>query len=271
VLPGQSAPRTMDRLLARLERRLGRFAIPNLIVFVVGGMVIAWVLSQVRQDFVESLVLDMSAVRRGQVWRLVSFLFIPMGGSAIWFFVNVYFTWWVGSSLEQHWGAFRFNLCYLLGTVGTIVAAIVAGPQSNTWLDASIFLAFATVFPDVSILLFFILPVKVKWLGIAAALGIAFAAATGDWGTRAAIGAALVNYGVFFGGHWAQWWRMRNVAVRQKARRVTLQSSAGTAFGERVCAVCGAREADGADIRVCSCAKCGGQPRTLCLEHARDH
>ena len=58
--------------------------------------------------------------------------------------------------------------------------------------------------------------------------------------------------------------------VRQKARRVQFEGDA-PAFGQRTCAMCGAREQDGADIRVCSCAKCGGQPRTLCLEHARNH
>jgi hypothetical protein len=261
----------MDRLLARLERRLGRFAIPNLIWFVVGGMAIVLTLSFVRADFQEHLVLDMAAVRRGELWRLVTFLFIPPQTSPWWVIVALYFTWWVGSSLEQQWGSFRFNVYYLLGALGTVVAAVIAGPQSNTWLDSSMFLAFATLFPDMSILLFFILPVKVKWLGIASALLIAYAGVTGDWATRASIAAALVNYGVFFGGHWAGWWKMRNLAVRQKARRTTMRATPGTTFGERSCAICGAREADGADIRVCTCEKCGGQPRTLCLEHARNH
>ncbi len=261
----------MDRLLARLERRFGRFAIPNLILYVVGGMAIVWMLSLVRPEIVERLVLDMAAVRRGEVWRLVTFLFIPPAASSWWILIALYFTWWVGSSLEQHWGSFRFNAYYLLGALGTVLAAVLTGPQSNTYLDSSLFFAFATLFPDVTILLFFVLPVKVKWLGIASAVLVAYSAVMGDWSTRAAIAASLVNYGVFFGGHWAQWWKMRNIAVRQKARRATLKSSEGTVFGQRVCAICGAREADGADIRVCSCEKCGGQPRTLCLEHARNH
>jgi hypothetical protein len=78
------------------------------------------------------------------------------------------------------------------------------------------------------------------------------------------------NYGLFFGGHWWDVWRSRNLQVRQKARRVSMQAGAPV-FGQRTCAICGAREADGADIRVCSCEKCGGQPRSLCLEHARNH
>ena len=260
----------MDRLLARLERHIGRYAIPNLIVFVVGGMAMVWVLSQSRPEFIGALTLDMGRVRQGQVWRLVTFLFIPPRSSPIWVLVNLYFTWWVGSSLEQHWGSFKFNVYYSIGALGTIAAALIAGASSNTWLDSSLFLAFATIFPDVTILLFFILPIRVKWLGIIAAGGIGLAFVLGDWGTRASIIAALSNYVLFFGGHWRQLWRQRGVAVRQRARREQLRSNTPV-FGQRTCAVCGAREADGADIRVCSCEKCGGQPRSLCLEHARNH
>jgi hypothetical protein len=259
----------MERLLARLERRFGRHAIPNLIMYIVGGMAIVWVLSTLRPAFIGRLWLDMRAVRRGEVWRLVTFLFIPPTWSPIWILVNLYFTWWVGSSLEEKWGAFKFDAYYFTGVVSTIVAALIAGPMTNMWLDSSLFLAFATVFPDVTILLFFILPVRVKWLGILAALGIAYSAAT-DWTVRAPIAAALVNYILFFGEHWYALAKGRNVVTRQKARRVEL-ASAPPVFGQRVCAICAAREADGADIRVCSCAKCGGSPRALCLEHARNH
>jgi hypothetical protein len=260
----------MDRLLARLERRIGRYAIPNLILYVVGGMAVVWVLSRSRPEALERLMLDMVAVRRGEVWRLATFLFIPPSSSAIWVLVNLYFTWWVGSSLEQHWGAFKFNVYYFIGALATIVAAVIAGPTSNTWLDSSLFLAFATIYPDVTILLFFVLPIRVKWLGILAAIGIAAASAVGGWGTRAPIAAALLNYVLFFGEHWRAFWRQRNVAVRQKVQREEFRSNAPV-LGHRECAICGAREADGADIRVCSCAKCGGQPRALCLEHARNH
>ena len=259
----------MDRLLARLERRIGRFAIPNLILYIVAGMGVAFLLSMTRPEVLGRLMLDMDAVRAGQVWRLFTFLFIPIGSSMIWVMLNLYFAWWVGSSLEQHWGAFKFNAYYFLGAFGTIIAALLAGPQSNTWLDASLFLAFATTFPDVQILLFFILPIRVKWLGILAALPILYFLAIGDWGTRAAIIAALGNYALFFGGHWVDVLRQRNVMVRQKARREVFKDD--SVFGKRTCAICGAREADGADIRVCSCDKCGGTARTLCLEHARSH
>jgi hypothetical protein len=260
----------MDRLLARLERKIGRFAIPNLMTFIVGGMAIVWILSLSKPEFRGKLVLDMDAVKSGEVWRLVTFLFLPSARSPIFVLISLYFTWWIGSSLEQHWGSFKLNVFYLVGTVGTIVAAVIAGPQTNAWLNSSLFLAFATTFPDVTIYLFFLLPIRVKWLGIASAVLIGVAFALGDWGVRASIAAAMANYLLFFGGHWWDVWKSRNLQVRQKARRATLESAAPV-FGQRACAICGAREADGADIRVCSCEKCGGQARALCLEHARNH
>jgi hypothetical protein len=271
----------MERLLARLERRFGRYAIPNLIGFIVGGMAIVWVLTLLKPGFEGMLALDLAAVLRGQVWRLVTFLFIPPPSTPFWILINLYFTWWVGSSLESQWGSFKFNVYYFLGALATIVAAVFVGGASNVWLDASLLLAFATVFPDVSILLFFVIPLRVKWLGVFTALVMVYFVAIGGWGTRAAIAAALVNYLVFFAGHWLDAGKSRSTIARQRSRLETFRAAstraerggpAGAAvFGQRVCAICGAKEADGADIRVCSCDKCGNEARTLCLEHARSH
>lgn len=266
----------MERLLARLERRFGRLAIPNLILVIVGGMGIVWLLSLLRPEFLSLLILDIDAVRRGEVWRLVTFLFLPESPpqasqwSLLWEAVYLYFTWWIGSSLEQHWGSFKFNLYYGLGALATVVAAVLFGPMTNIWLNGSLLFAFATVFPDVQILLFFIIPVRVKWLGIVAAAACGYYFARGDSNLRAAIAASVVAYAVFFGGYWYGVLSQRRVISRQRARRAEFESAA-PAFGQRACAICGAREADGADVRVCSCEKCGGKPRTLCLQHARNH
>jgi len=183
----------MERLLARLERSFGKYAIPNLIGYVVGGMALVAVLSAIKPAYPEHLVLDLHAVRHGQVWRLVTFLFIPPPGSPIWLLVSLYFTWWIGSSLEQAWGAFKMNVFYFMGALATIAAALAVGPDTNRWLDASLFLAFATVFPDASVLLFFIIPVRVKWLGIVAGVAALFFALVGTWETRAAVGAARAD------------------------------------------------------------------------------
>jgi membrane associated rhomboid family serine protease len=283
----------MERLLVRLERRLGNYAIPNLIGYLVGGMAIVAVMSSLRPSFPEHLWLDMHAVRRGEVWRLVTFLFIPAPGSPIWLLLNLYFTWWIGTSLEQAWGAFKMNAFVLVGALLTIAAAAAVGPLDGAWLtlDASMFLAFATVFPDATVLLFFIVPVRVKWLGILAGAAAVLYAFVGTWETRAAVSAALLNYGLFFNGHWAAARRHQSLIARQRTQLERLRSGRPPApgdvaraaavqvpdadamplFGKRECAICGASEVDGTDIRVCSCEKCGNRQRTLCLAHARAH
>lgn len=269
----------MERLLARLERRFGRFAIPNLAYVVYGGMGLIFLLSFVRPELEPFLALDLRRVMQGQVWRLVTFIFLPpRGGGFIfpdhpfWIIFGIYMFWLVTSNLESHWGAFKLDVFYLCGMVGTIAAAAIGDmPVSNGWLNMSLFLAFATVFPDEEFLMFFILPVKAKWLGLLDAAFLVYALVTGDTSTRLAIGLAFANYGVFFGGHWLKWWQRRNLLVRQAARRAGAPPDAPPKAGGRTCAVCGASEDDGADIRVCSCEKCGGRPRTLCLPHARAH
>jgi hypothetical protein len=264
----------MERLLARLERRFGSIAIPNLIVYVVAGMAIAWALSLSNPGSLNRLALDMDAVRRGEVWRLVTFLFIPPRTTTAFLLISFYFTWWIGSSLEQHWGAFKFNVYFFLGALATIVAAsIVDVPLNNRWIgaqDGALLLAFATVFPETEILLFFI-PVRAKWLGFIAVAILVFFFVTGDVGSRASILAAVSSYAIFFADHW--WGRLRQeeLLVRQRVRRAQFESNAPPSMGERACALCGAKEAEGADIRVCSCEKCGGKPRELCLAHARSH
>jgi membrane associated rhomboid family serine protease len=264
----------MDRFLARLERGiLGRLAIERLTTFIVGGMAIAYVLCLARPEFYSHLTLVPQLVPI-QPWRLVSFLFLPPASSMIWVFFALYFTWLIGTNLEHEWGALKFNVFYLLGAIGTAAAGFITGqPQTNEFLNLSLYFAFATLFPDFEIRLFFILPMKVKWLAFLSAAFVIFKFVVGDVGTKAAIGVAFANYLLFFAGHIAALVRGRRMMVRQAARRAEQRPRAAERedAGGRACAICGAKQADGADIRVCSCEKCGGKARELCLEHARNH
>jgi membrane associated rhomboid family serine protease len=264
----------VDRILARLERTfLGKLAIERLTIFIVGGMGIAFLLAQTRPDIIQLMTLEPSLVSK-QPWRLVTYLFLPSSLSIVWTLVALYFTWLVGSNLEHEWGPFKFNAYYLLGALGTTAAAFITGEaQGNFYLNMSLYFAFATLFPDFQILLFFILPIRIKWLAILAALGVVLEVVIGDNATRAAIGVAFGNYLLFFGAHILAFARGQRVMMKQAARRSVQRGAAYAAQAKsdgRVCAICGARQEDGADIRVCSCEKCGG-PRDLCLEHARNH
>lgn len=259
----------MERLLARLERKLGRFAIHNLTWYIVGLGAVVFVLEMAKPGFTSMLLLDPELVRRGEVWRLVTYLFIPPAASIIWILFALYMTWMFGTSLEAEWGAFRYNVFYLLGMAGTTGAAFITGePVSNVYLNTTIFLAFATLYPDYQILLFFILPIKVKWLGWLAAAGLVFTIATAPLGHKIAVVFAIVNYLLFFQG------TIRNLLRRGK-HRVRSVAARGKfdppPLRVRTCAICGKSDAEpDVDIRVCSCERCG-KPRELCLEHARNH
>ena len=261
----------MDRLLARLERRIGRFAIERLTSFIVGGMAIVFVLAYVRPELIGQLTLDPSRALQ-EPWRFVTYFFLPNTSELIWILFTLYWTWLVGTNLENEWGAFKFNVFYFLGALGTTAAAWITGlPVGNIWLNTSLFFAFATIFPNYEILLFFIIPIRVKWLGLLALAPVAWKFFDGSLGVKAAIAVAFGNYLLFFGGHLVALARGRQLQMRQAARRASfhpppVEREAAT----RACAICGARQEDGADIRVCSCEKCG-TPRELCLEHARNH
>jgi membrane associated rhomboid family serine protease len=261
----------MERLLARLERRLGGYAVPNLTAVVVAGMAAVFLAGMMRESILDRLTLDFDAVKHGEVWRLVTYLFIPRSMSPLWILFSLSFVWYIGSTLESHWGSFRFNLFYLFGCAGTTLAAWLTGePQTNLWINCSLMLAFGTLFPDEVFNLFLILPVKAKWYAVFDALFLAYSVLTGDAGAQAGILAATSGYFIFCGPALVALLRGRRLAVRQAARRASAAPIEPAVSGKRVCAMCGAREEDGVDIRVCSCAKCGG-PRNLCLTHARSH
>ena len=261
----------MERFLARLERRFGGIAVENLSSLIAGGMAIALVLSMLRPEFKSLLVLDLDAVRHGQVWRLVSYLFLPRDTSLVWALFDIYMVWMIARALETHWGAFKFNAYYAFGMMGAMVAAWITGQGfGNFALNLSMFFAYATLFPDFEFMIFFILPVKVKWLALLAVAFTVFEFFSFGVSGKAALVAAYGNYFLFFGGTLLALVRRRRSAISQSERRRSFRPPAEVIARGRACAICGANETDGADIRVCSCEKCGG-PRNLCLPHARNH
>ena len=184
----------------RLERRARRLAVPNLMFFISGGMLLVYLLSLLFPHLTGLLSLDRAALFRGQVWRLLTFLFVPPTTSPLWILFQLYFNCLLGRGLEQQWGVFRFNLYYLCGMVGAILAALLTGYGTNNYLNLSLFFAFAAFYPDYRLLIFFILPVEIKYLaildGVLYLLGFVF----GTWASRAAILLSLVNVVIFFGG-----------------------------------------------------------------------
>lgn len=210
----------------KMERKLGRFAIPNLMLYITATILVVYLADfMLGMGIAGYLTLTRAAVFSGQVWRLITFIFVPPTYSVVSLLFSLYFYYIIGSGLEAQWGSFRFNLYYFCGMVGAILAAMITGYGSATYLNLSLFLAFAALFPDFQVLLFFLFPIKVKYLAYLDwglfAISLAFALIGRDWGTVGAIVASIANYFLFFGGDIARYFRdkKRYGAVRRNFRR----------------------------------------------------
>src|SRR5438105_12867749 len=249
-------------LLDSLERRFGRFAIPGLIRIVAGFDALVFVLARLHPEFVTMLELNRRPGRHGQLWRLITYIFIPPTDSALWIVFVLLFLWFIGEGLERAWGAFRLSLFYLVGMIGTTVAAFFFGSNfSNTMLNASLFFAFANFYPQEVIYLFFILPAKVKWLAWAAAALLIFGFATGANSYRIALLAAFANYLIFFGPQAVRAARHRHETVGRRRRFAETSRPEEEALHR--CAVCGATEQTNANLEF----RVARDGEEYCLDH----
>jgi membrane associated rhomboid family serine protease len=228
--------------LDKLERRIGFIAIPGLIRAVVALTALVFLLVLLNPGFEKFLALNPALIMRGEVWRLITYIFLPQTLSPLWLVLALWFLWFIGEGLERAWGAFRLTLYFFVGMIGTTIAAFAARDTSfsNSMLVAALFFAFATFFPDEIIYIFFILPVKVKWLAWVSAAFLFYGFVVGSNAYRFALVAALSNYLIFFGPGFIHRARHRQ-EIATRRRRFELQTRSEEEPLHR-CAVCGATE-----------------------------
>ncbi len=197
----------------RLERKFGRYYIPRLMLVIIAGQGMVYLASQLNPaiQLLNRFSLNWAAVLHGEVWRLVTFLFIPQTTSPFWLIFSLYFYYLIGNTLENTWGGFRFNVYYLCGMLGAIMAAAITGYGTGYYINLSLFFAFAALYPDFQVLLFFILPIKMKYLAYASGALCVLDLLMGTWSMRAAIVFSLANFLLFFGGDFLR-------TVRQELR-----------------------------------------------------
>ena len=193
-----------EKLLSRGERRFGRyFGIPKLMMILCIGMGVTYVADYLLAAYNISLsyylMFDREAIFHGQIWRLVSFIFMPPSSSPVFLLISLMFYWYLGTSLQNTWGTFRFTVYYLCGMLGAILAGLITGYATNTYLNLSLFLAFAFLYPNHEFLLFFILPVKVKYLAYLDLAFLAISFFTNTLTVKLAIIASLAGFLLFFG------------------------------------------------------------------------
>lgn len=204
--------------LYKQQRKFGKYAIGNLMLIIVIGQLFVFFANLLFVDYSVAswFSFNRSLILAGQVWRLITFIFIPDVSNVLFFILSLYFYYMIGGALENEWGAWVFNVFYFVGVFCTAAAGMLTGNASNQFLNLSLFFAFAILFPDYQIMLFFILPVKMKYLAIINALIYFYYLVVGTWSTRASIIAALVNVALFFGGTFLK--RVKNDLSYRKRR-----------------------------------------------------
>lgn len=277
--------------LYKLERKWGKYAIPNLTMYMIGfyviGLILILITNQVAYSF---LCLDMYSVFHGQIWRLFSFLLIPPSTGLL-VIITLFFYASIGQTLEQTWGTFYYNVYIFSGILFTILGNALAylivflttGEAqhvigTNYYILMSMFLAFAMLYPDMEVLFMFILPIKVKWMAygyyalmiyeIYQCLMAIRAGRIWMWGDVASIVMSLLNFFIFY-----YLTRKRtHVSHKQKQRKKKFQAKVVRPQGatRHKCAVCGATEEDHPELEFRFCSKCKGNYE-YCQNHLFTH
>ena len=283
-----------------LRRKLEKYAIPNLTLYLIICYGIGYLMQYLVPAGYQYLMLDPFLVLKGQVWRLVTWILIPPDSSNLFFvLITLYLYYSLGGLLERIWGTYKYNVYLFSGLLFTILGAFVLcgysvlmgaqptmytglyllnngsavyfGQFSTYYINMSIFLACAASIPDVQVLLMFLFPIKVKWLGIVYGIILLVNCIQGGIATWIVVIFSLLNFLVFFlrskgKMHLSVGQIRRQQEFHQKMR------SAGQTKGitRHKCAVCGRTELDGDDLEFRFCSKCNGNYE-YCQYHLFTH
>lgn len=287
--------------MSSFEKKFGKYAIRNLSVVLVICYAIGYMIEMIAPSILFYLTLNPYAILHGQIWRLVSWILIPPEESNIFFtLIMLYFYCSIGTTLERTWGTYRYNVylfggmlftivgsfllmgyCYFTQPVITFMGRIltintpyeyfnfISMMFSTYYINMSIFLGFAATFPEHSVLLMFIIPIKVKWLGIIYGVMLLISFLQGDIYSKFVIAASLMNFIVFFfTSRNMMHLNPKQIRRRQEFKRDVKRGSSG--ITKHKCAICGRTEADSPGMQFRFCSKCDGNYE-YCEEHLYTH
>lgn len=227
----------MSSWLNKLERRLEPVAIPNITLYIVIAQVFVLLTGMLGVLDLRQIVLVPYFVMQGEVWRLFTFVAMPPGFSILVAFA-IYLFYLYGNALEDYLGVVRYNLFLIVGYALTVGLAFISpmAPATNLFLGGAVFLAFAFLNPDFTLHLFFILPVKIKWLALLTWVYYGFTFITGGATERLGVLAATGNFLIFFGKDVVQRIRTGRHRVKQQAKREKLRQELSGPMHK--CSVC---------------------------------
>ena len=286
----------------KMEKKFGRYAIPNLSLYLILCFGCGYLLYAINPAMLNYLTLDPYKILHGQVWRLFTWILIPVGGGSINIFtlIMLFFYYSIGSSLERAWGTFYYNAYLFLGMIFTVIesfiimgisylmkdAALLAGTTvikvasetyfaviaqefSMYYISMSIFFAFAATFPESTVYLMFILPIKMKWMGIAYGVLMLVEAISASWIVDRIIVLGPLLYFIIFMLITRTGIGMR-ISPRQVKRRHDYRKEVKKAkpmsVAKHKCAICGRTSEEYPDLEFRFCSKCNGN-----YEYCQDH
>lgn len=284
----------------RLRRKLEKYAIPNLTLYLIICYGIGYLMQYLVPAGYQYLMLDPFLVLKGQVWRLVTWILIPPDSSNIFFvLITLYLYYSLGGLLERIWGTYKYNVYLFSGLLFTILGAFVLcgysvlmgaqptmytglyllnngsavyfGQFSTYYINMSIFLACAASIPDVQVLLMFLFPIKVKWLGIVYGIILLVNCIQGGIATWIVVIFSLLNFLVFFLRSKGKMHLSVGQIKRQQEFHQKMRSAGQTkGITRHKCAICGRTELDGDDLEFRFCSKCNGNYE-YCQYHLFTH
>jgi len=283
----------MKSLMNKIDRfcyRHPRFGIPNLMLYVVIGNAIVWLFSLFASansgfNILEYLYFSPWHILHGEVWRIITFIIYP-NSTGFLALIAFYFYYFIGHTLEQQWGSGKFTIYFFTGVLLTILYGFfvyfvfhMSLGVSATYIYFSMFFSFATLFPDVQVLLFFIIPIKMKWLGIVDAvfflISVVNYVLVGNYAAALLPIIAVLNY-LLFCGDWlfaylhpaARRRRQNTVNFKNEVRRIRYEQQQKPYT--RRCEVCGRTDADFPDLEFRYCSRCAGY-HCYCIDHINNH
>lgn len=279
--------RAMQQWLDRFCYKHPRLSIPGLMRYIVIGSVLVFLLDSfsLGGKLLASNLLSFnaSAILHGQVWRLVTFIFVPYTHDIIAFVFTLYLYYFIGNSLEREWGANKFTIFYFFGVILNILVGFLVGSASMYYVNMSMFFAFATLYPNLQFLLFFIIPVKAKWLAWIDAAYFAFAVLRFLLGGHFLLALlpiiAILNYLLFFAtdiSNQVSYWKRRagfRANARPRGPKVVNFHDAKTKTKENYlhkCAVCGRTDVSDPKMEFRYCSRCNGY-YCYCADHINNH
>ncbi len=284
----------MNEFMNEMERRYGRYAIKNLTVYIIGIYVIGFILALAPDKFnvLDYLVLDPYLIMHGQIWRLVSWVFLPTLKLDIWVLITLYLYYFIGTTMERTIGTFRYNVFIFGGIIFTVIAAFLCygfyaltGASGNEliirsmqisvnttthYLQMATFLIFALIYPNLELLFMFIIPIKVKYFGIVYSAFIIFNfISTGIIGQNYIvcflIGAQMVNLLIFYLST-GKLFHLRPKQVKRRAEFKKNVRMTPPGIARHKCAVCGRTNETNPELEFRFCSKCNGN-----YEYCQDH